>query len=344
MEEKEYEKDGMEQLLMLYCRGIASPEECMQVERWMDESEEHLCLATEVYHINRTVSDMEILQKIDPDKAFRNVNASLNRRQWHKRFRYMERVAAVLFFPLLFLYFLQFAEKQKEIPVQMIEVSANTGSITRVLLPDSTVVCLNARSSLRYPQQFNGSRREVALEGEGYFEVVHQPSCPFIVSLAQGKKIEVLGTKFNVDAYADQSFVATTLVDGSVHFLYETGGKEVGTVLQPGQKVVCEKATNVLKLYQVDPSAETAWKDGKLIFNNTPLPEVVHQLEKTFNVHITLRSSKLKNYSFTGVFDEQTLEPILESLEVSSHIYWQYMGTDTLTHRRKLDLYIISDK
>lgn len=340
MEGKEHENDGMEQLLMLYCQGMASPEECMQVERWIDESEEHLHLATEVYHINRTVSDMEILQKIDPDKALRKVNVSLNRSQWRSRFRHMERVAAVLFFPLLFLYLLQFAEKQKEISVQMIEVSANTGSITRVLLPDSTVVYLNARSSLRYPQQFNSNKREVSLEGEGYFEVVHQPSCPFIVSLAQGKKIEVLGTKFNIDAYADQPFVATTLVDGSVHFLSETGDKEVGTVLKPGQKVVCEKATNILKLYEVDPFTETAWKDGKLIFNNTPLPEVVHQLEKTFNVHITLRSSILRKYSFTGTFDEQTLEPILESFEVSSHIHWQYMGTDTLTHRRRLDLYI----
>lgn len=340
MEGKEHENDGMEQLLMLYCQGMASPEECMQVERWIDESEEHLHLATEVYHINRTVSDMEILQKIDPDKALRKVNVSLNRSQWRSRFRHMERVAAVLFFPLLFLYLLQFAEKQKEISVQMIEVSANTGSITRVLLPDSTVVYLNARSSLRYPQQFNSNKREVSLEGEGYFEVVHQPSCPFIVSLAQGKKIEVLGTKFNIDAYADQPFVATTLVDGSVHFLSETGGKEVGTVLKPGQKVVCEKATNILKLYEVDPFTETAWKDGKLIFNNTPLPEVVHQLEKTFNVHITLRSSILRKYSFTGTFDEQTLEPILESFGVSSHIHWQYMGTDTLTHRRRLDLYI----
>lgn len=344
MEEKEYEKDGMELLLMLYCQGMASPEECVQVERWIDESEEHLRLATEVYHVNRSVSDMEILQMINPDKAFGKVSDSLTRRQWRNRFRYMERVAAVLFFPLLFLYLLQFAEKQKDIPVQMIEVSANTGSITRVLLPDSTVVCLNARSSLRYPQQFNGNKREVILEGEGYFEVVHQPSCPFIVSLLQGKKIEVLGTKFNIDAYADQPFVATTLVDGCVNFMYETGGKEVRTVLKPGQKVICEKATNALKLFEVDPFAETAWKDGKLIFNNTPLPEVVHQLEKTFNVHITLRNSKLTKYAFTGVFDEQTLEPILESLEVSSHIRWQYMGTDTLTHRRRLDLYIMNDK
>lgn len=340
MEEKEYKKNGMELLLMLYCQGTASPEECVQVERWINESEENLRLATEVYHINRSISDVEILQKIDSDKAFRKVNASLAHRQWRGWFHYMERVAAVLFFPLLFLYLLQFAEKQKEGPMQMIEVSANTGSITRVLLPDSTVVCLNARSSLRYPQRFDNNKREVSLEGEGYFEVTHQPSCPFIVSLAQGKKVEVLGTKFNIDAYADQPFVATTLVGGRVIFLYETAGKEVRTVLEPGQKIVCEKATNALKFYEVDPFVETAWKDGKLIFDNTPLPEVVHQLEKTFNVHITLRSSILGKYSFTGTFDEQTLEPILESLEVSSHIHWQYMGTDTLTHRRRLDLYI----
>lgn len=340
MEEKESERNGMELLLMLYCQGIASPEECAQVERWINESEENLRLATEVYHINRSIFDVEILQKIDPDQAFRKVNASLTRRQWHGWFRYVERVAAVLFFPLLFLYLLQFVEKQKEGTMQMIEVSANTGSITRVLLPDSTVVCLNARSSLRYPQRFDNNKREVALEGEGYFEVTHQPSCPFIVSLAQGKKVEVLGTKFNIDAYADQPFVATTLVDGRVNFLYETAGKEVRTVLKPGQKIVCEKATNALKFYEVDPFVETAWKDGKLIFDNTPLPEVVHQLEKTFNVHINLRSPRLEKYSFTGTFDEQTLEPILESLEVSSHIHWEYMGTDTLTHRRGLDLYI----
>lgn len=344
MEENKFDRDGIERLLMLYCMGKTTSEECTQVERWIDESDEHLRLAKEIYHINRQVSDIEVLQRINPDKALRKVNASLKHRQWNVWFRRIEHAAAVLFLPILLLYLLQLGKKQETVPVQMVEVRANTGSITRVMLPDSTIVCLNARSSLSYPQQFHSQKREVVLEGEGYFEVTHQPSRPFIVTLSHGIQVEVLGTKFNVDAYSDQPFVTTTLVDGRVNFLHDTGGKKFRTELKAGEKIICDKNTNDLKLYKVNPYAEVAWKDGKLIFNNTPLSEVTHQLEKTFNVHITLGNERLKIHSFTGTFDEQTLEPILESLEVSSHILWKYIGTDTVTHRRRLHLYTANNK
>jgi len=344
MEGKKFDTDRMEELLMLYCMGKTTPEECTLVERWIDESDEHLLLAKEIYHTNRAVSDAEVSYRVNSDKALRKVNASLNHRKWYALFRRMEHVAAVLFFPVLLLYLLQLDKKQEIVPTHMVEIRANTGSITRVVLPDSTVVCLNAGSSLCYPQQFHNRIREVALKGEGYFEVTHQPSRPFFVTLPHGIQVEVLGTKFNVDAYTDQPFVATTLVDGHVNFLRKTNGKKVRMEMKAGQKIIYDENTNGLKLYEVDPYAEIAWKDGKLIFNNTPLPEVIHQLEKTFNVHITLGNERLKKYSFTGTFDEQTLEPILESLEISSHILWKYIGTDTTTHRRKLHLYTTGDK
>lgn len=344
MEEKKDKKEAIEGLLIRYCQGLTTPEECNEVEQWIDQSEENLRLAKQVYLIHRTTSDMEILQEIDTEKALKKVTRSFKPLLWKVWLHRIEKVAAILFLPLLCAYLVQMFGKSDENIQEMLEVRTKAGHITRITLPDSTVVFLNSRSTLCYPHKFRDGNREVTLKGEGYFEVTHNESSPFIVNLSQGLQIEVLGTTFNIEAYEDQPFASTTLVEGHVNFLYnKEGGKKVLS-MAPDHKVLFDKNKENVSYYQVDSRTETAWKDGKIIFNNTPILEAIHQLEKSFNVSIGLRNENLKEYSFTGTFDEQALEPILESFKIASKIHWREIGTDTLTHKKQIELFTNSLK
>lgn len=105
---------------------------------------------------------------------------------------------------------------------------------TSVLLPDSTVVHLNSESSLRYPTFFAGDVRQVELNGEAYFDVTHHPRKRFIVSTPHHSQVEVYGTSFNVEAYGNETPISTTLIKGSVGFIYKNNkGKFQKSMLSP---------------------------------------------------------------------------------------------------------------
>ncbi len=130
-------------------------------------------------------------------------------------------------------------------------------------LSDGTVVFLNADSKLRFPVKFGDTKREVELEGEGYFEVTRNEKVPFIVKTSR-MDVLVLGTKFNISAYEDDSITMTTLVQGSVRVTASDNGMSV--VLQPNEQAELEHGGNILQVSEVDASFATAWKDGRLRF------------------------------------------------------------------------------
>ena len=251
----------------------------------------------------------------------------------------MQRCAAILSIPLLIALFAQYMSNRNTF-TQMVEVRTNPGMTTTVILPDSTVVCLNSESSLRYPVQF-GETREVTLNGEAYFEVAKNREKKFIVSMPHHSQIEVLGTHFNVEAYSHEANISTTLVQGKVCFLYETATNVAKRVaMNPGQKLVYNSATEHVKLYDTSCESETAWKDGKIIFSNTSLEEALKMLEKRFNVEFIVKNKSLMDNSFTGAFAEQRLERILEYFKISSKIRWRYLeNSDIRDERSKIEIY-----
>lgn len=212
---------------------------------------------------------------------------------------------------------------------------------TSVLLPDSTVVHLNSESSLRYPTFFAGDVRQVELNGEAYFDVTQHPRKRFIVSTPHHSQVEVYGTSFNVEAYGNETPISTTLIEGSVGFIYKNSkGKFQKSMLSPRQKLVYSPQTGDIKCYATSGESEISWKDGKLIFNDTPLDEVLHMLGKRFNVEFVLSNKGLKDCSFTGTFTHQRLERIMEYFRISSHIRWRYIDSaDIKTEKLKIEVY-----
>ena len=193
------------------------------------------------------------------------------------------------------------------------------GKKYNLILSDGTMVYLNAGTSLKYPVKFpiNGNRM-VYLSGEAFFEVTENKEKPFIVTAEEGMKVKVLGTRFNIKSYPEDGNVETTLIDGRVRIMEESLSKEID--LKPSEKAIYHKIEDAVTVKGVDTNLFTSWKEGVLIYDETPLSQVIKDLERTYNITFTVTSETIRNYKFNGVFDNLSVDQILEILELSSPI------------------------
>ncbi|WP_108869914.1 FecR family protein [Aquimarina aquimarini] len=189
------------------------------------------------------------------------------------------------------------------------------GKKFQIVLSDGTTVHVNAGSTLKFPAQFvAGQIREVELSGEAYFEVARNEKDPFIVS-TNGIRTEVLGTKFNVSSYTDDSFSEVVLVEGSVGVSMgnKRFDKNTDQILKPNQKASLTKLTQNLDISTVKTENYVAWIDGVLLFKNESFENIVKKLERSYDKKITINYQKLKKEKFTGRFDIENLEDVLKT-------------------------------
>ncbi|MBC9932865.1 FecR family protein [Chitinophaga qingshengii] len=155
------------------------------------------------------------------------------------------------------------------------------GGQYRIQLPDGTAVWLNAASSITYPTAFTEKVRAVIITGEAYFEVAANTRQPFRVDVNGKATVEVLGTRFNVNAYTDENSIRTTLVDGSVRVNH----KQASVVLKPGQQAAISE-TGLQLLEHPDLDMAMAWKNGSFQFDHAHLKEVLRQMARWYDVTV----------------------------------------------------------
>ncbi len=189
-------------------------------------------------------------------------------------------------------------------------------------LSDGSRVTLNHYSSLTYPKRFKGDRREVTLSGEGYFEVAKDQSKPFVVN-AQEINVEVLGTVFNIEAYANNPDVVTTLFEGSVAVSSDVCDERI--VLSPDQCAIYNKANKTLLLETLElPTNAIVWQKGIFVFNKQPLSEIARKLGNSFGVSIEIAEHDLGDYHLTARFaNGESLDEILELLQSGRDFHFQ---------------------
>ncbi|WP_316816113.1 FecR family protein [Pedobacter nyackensis] len=190
-------------------------------------------------------------------------------------------------------------------------ISTPKGGQYQLLLSDGSKVWLNSASSLKFPTKFKGDVRNVELIGEAYFEISKNKNMPFNV-VANGIKVVVLGTHFNVAAYSGEGGVKTTLVEGSVALNNGT----VTTLLKPGQQGRATSAGS-FEVTEADLKSALAWKNGYFMFNNADLPDVMRQLSRWYDVDVVFEN-KDKKYEFVGdIRRSNSLAKVLKILELS---------------------------
>ncbi|WP_103068330.1 FecR family protein [Aquimarina sediminis] len=203
------------------------------------------------------------------------------------------------------------------------EVITQQGDHKMVTLPDGSTVVLNAGSRLTYPEKFKDNIRKVTLVGEAFFDIKRDINKPFFVN-TDDINIKVLGTSFNVKSYPDDEKIETTLITGKVEIFQQQ--KEQTIVLEPSQRAVFDREKSNIVVDKVNSIHIIAWQKGKLIFDKTPLKQVVLDLNRKYDVEFVINSDSLLQYKYTGEFDNLTLEEVLELLRISSPISYEFVG------------------
>lgn len=329
----------MEELLVRYCEGKVSEEEAAYVRRWMKASDENRRMAQRINRLCLAADTLELEKNLDVAQAFKKIQHHKTARHVRIAGRWMQKAAAVLLIPVLALYLVQLYDQRHE-EVQLVEVHTRSGMSSSLTLPDGTLVYLNSSSSLTYPATFNGDTRNVSLKGEAYFEVSKDPERRFIVSTPHNTHVEVLGTHFNLEAYEGSNHVMATLLEGKISFAYRLKDKGKSIILNPGNKVVYDAETNQVQLLRTTGVSETGWTQGKIILENTSLEESLRLLSKHFHTDFIISNPKLKEYSFTGIFANQSLERVLDKFRLSSRIKWRYLNEENDTERKtRIEIY-----
>lgn len=202
------------------------------------------------------------------------------------------------------------------------------GGQYRITLPDGSKVWLNSESSLHYPTEFLGKERKVELKGEAYFEVAKRSNQPFIVK-SGSNSIEVLGTKFNLDAYGDVHDLSATLVEGAVRVW--SGNAHIVT-LKPAEQAVVDGT--VISINPVNPVTFTAWKDGLIILNNYDLQTVIKHLERWYDVEFVGASGIKANRTLSGELpNDIPLSEVLRALEIHTDATFRIEGRRVMVNR-----------
>lgn len=271
------------------------------------------------------------------------------------------RIAAVLLLTVTIsslVTYIIFSNRSKGIVTvseSLIYIYAPMGSKAMTLLPDGTKVWLNAGSKLSYLSGYNTKSRIVNLEGEGFFDVKTNPQKPFIVK-AKGLDIKAYGTSFNVKAYSEEKEVVTTLVRGkvfiegkdklnkefvirmkpqqSVTYLInnqedeikqtdEVNGDNNKNVVNTEPGAIGDQQLPVITTEAVKTELYTSWKDDRWVINGEEIGKLAASLERKYNIKIFFQSEELKNYRFTGIFQNETVEQVFEVLKMTAPLKYE---------------------
>ena len=279
------------------------------------------------------IAEEELNQILDSVHHRINLHENKQRAVIKRITHYAVRVAAVLFVPLLVVSVWMFLNNGVyHWDDQYITLETQPGSKLKTVLPDGTEVWQNAGTTLQYPAKFTKQNREVRLTGEAYFHVSSDLRNPFYVKTTDGT-IKVTGTKFNVSAFPDDNFSSVVLEEGKVSYI-PADKKEEPITLRPEEQVIYLKGSGSLSKEKTDIEKYTSWKEGKLIFRNDPLSEVIIRLQRWYNAEITLSDPGhlLGGLTFTMTVKNETLPQVLEYLSQASSLSFKQQKIDGNTN------------
>ncbi|MDR2920285.1 MAG: FecR family protein [Tannerella sp.] len=218
---------------------------------------------------------------------------------------------------------------KKEPQIAYYETSVPLGAQSKVVLPDQSVVWINAGSSIKYHEDTEKQTRNINLEGEAYFEVSKNQDMPFIVE-SGSLQVSVLGTSFNVKAYENQETIDIVLVSGKVEVRSENK-QDDAYLLSPDEMLSYNKQTNHAEKSMVQSLNYCAWKNGQLKFDEQQFALLAKDLERIYNVQIEVKSDLLKTERFSGSFSyDYSINDILREIDVEKKYTWKQNGNQII--------------
>lgn len=316
-------------LIQKYLQTKCNQEELDSVIHFFQENENDEQLKTLLFDywkntpgFQHKIEKEELSLMLDSIHHKINIDASEDKNPLRKITYYAIRVAAILFIPLLVASLWMFyGNGIYNNDNSYITLETPLGSKLKTTLPDGTEVWQNAGTTLKYPNKFTKYNREVILNGEAYFHVSSDKKNPFYVRTADGT-VKVTGTKFNVSSFTDDNFSSVVLEEGKVSFI--SANKADKTVeLIPGEQIIYNRSSKLLSKNSTDVEKYTSWTQGKLIFRNDPLSDVITRLSRWYNTEIILqdKNGTLGNHPFTLTIQHETLDQVLEYISKAAGLH-----------------------
>ena len=304
-----------DELLIAYFKGEVSDEEAQQITEWIEAKIEHqryyqqLCRLFEVSYWIEDIPEQTEVAFPKKTKA----------RPWKHYVISFMKVAAIFVLGFALHFFLNW-QKTTHHELQH-QIHVPTGQHVEIMLADGSKVWLNSGSTLTFPSKFNGKKRMVELDGEGFFEVKSDKEHPFIVSTSK-YQVKAVGTSFNIYDYQDSPQFEAALLNGKVEVTTNAKKSSV-VILTPNQRAaLCQ---GVLKVKPIENANNYLWRKGILYFNE-PLLEVFDKLQEYYDIEFQIRNSSLTRKSpyCTGKFRAKDgLEHIIRVLKETNHFDYQ---------------------
>ena len=320
-------------LIIKKLNGTLTKEEHLQLANWLNEDPENVKLFDDFSDTFQVCSSPSQGYIPDREKVWQKITAKISQPKKKKYFisqvfRYA--AASILFFIVGFsLQWMIQNNRQLVFMNQYSTVVIPEGQKSKIVLPDGSTVWLNSGSTLRYKNSFNNVAREVELEGEAYFEVTKDKARLFRVNTG-GINVEVYGTAFNVKNFTDELNVEVTVKEGKVGFLKQ---KNKLSELTKDQQLSFGKVTNRIRLVEnANVEVITAWKNDELIFDSTPIEEVMKSLERWYGVRISIEEKMKNKHRYTFRVKTESFREMLELIKVITPLEYTINGKDVKIH------------
>jgi transmembrane sensor len=216
----------------------------------------------------------------------------------------------------------------------MLELVVPRNRRITLVLSDGSKVWLNSESRLRYPEFFAENTRMVSLVGEAFFDVRKSDGMPFVVKTSE-ISVEVMGTTFNVTAYADENQISTTLVEGSVRVMEKDA--ITSCLLKPGERAVFSNDSKTFSVAETDTELYTSWINGYLKFSSESLEQVIHKLVRSYGIEMKIGDLALREYKFSGKLDlKETVSQVLDVVQLAAPLqYHEENGTILILNKNE---------
>lgn len=325
--------------LMLGCfEKQLSAVESEELSAWVEMSPDNRKYFSEMHEVWVAIQAGSASFEYDAGKAYRRFRQKA--RQYSRKYLSRPRVSnfvwqfaggLALLAVAVFLSYRQGGRQVRE-AFSDIVIEAPLSSQSRIVLPDSTEVWMNAGSRLVYSQGFGLQDRQLTMSGECFFSVSKDASKPFVVNTPT-LQVRVLGTKFNFRSYPDDDEATVALEEGSVS-LRNLVREESERILSPNQKAVLNNRTGHIRIAGTQPDNHAAWLDGRLFFNDELLVDIVKELRRNYDVEIEIASESLLQVRFYGGFDRKDLsiDQILARFAATGNIHYRKDGSKIILY------------
>jgi ferric-dicitrate binding protein FerR (iron transport regulator) len=217
-------------------------------------------------------------------------------------------------------------------------VIADNGQISKVILPDSSVVWLNSGTKITYNSGFAIGNRDIDLVGQAFFAVRKNEELPLKV-FCNNLEVKVTGTRFDVSAYSEDKNISVVLESGKVE-LSDSKVKSFRYDMKAGEMVLYDTLSKKIDVKDVDTQNFTSWKEGVLIFRDDPMDQVIGKLKRRYDIDIEVVNPDIYKSLFTATIKNETLEEIFKSVSFACSVHYQIIRDKNMKARTKV---ILSD-